>query len=107
MKQRALFLVCTLLLLTSAVIAQQQVQPDPVLNRPEQPPQKKWPKYTVKDEEFSVELPTMPAMTSGVVFQPRLQKYRVERPLKTSLDGFVYTIDAVGASAAHEFSKTW
>ena len=102
MKQRALFLVCTLLLLTSAVIAQQQVQPDPVLNRPEQPPQKKWPKYTVKDEEFSVELPTMPAMTSGVVFQPRLQKYRVERHLKTSLDGIVYTIDVFENSEPHE-----
>ena len=52
-----------------------------------------WKRYTVKDEEFSVKLPTLPSMTTNKVFQPRLQKQRLERQLKTSFRGVVYTID--------------
>lgn len=52
-----------------------------------------WKRYTVKDEEFSVKLPTVPSMTTNKVFQARLQKQRLERQLKTSLGGIVYTID--------------
>jgi len=51
-----------------------------------------WKKYTVKDEDFAVSLPTIPAMTTSKNSQPRLRKARLERELKTSLDGVVYSI---------------
>lgn len=62
---------------------------------PEPSPQSKWRTYTVKGEEFSVALPTVPAMVSGTVLHPRLQKYRVERHLSTLLDGVSYNVDVV------------
>jgi TonB family protein len=53
-----------------------------------------WVKYTVKGEEFSVALPTLPAMTTSKVFDPRIRKNRLQRRLQTSdLDGVLYTID--------------
>ena len=52
-----------------------------------------WKRYTVKDEEFSIKLPTLPSMTTSKVFQARLQNQRLERQLKTSFQGVVYTID--------------
>lgn len=52
-----------------------------------------WGTYTVKDEEFSIRLPTIPAMTISKVFNRRLAKDRLERRLRTSLEGVVYTID--------------
>src|SRR5215813_685821 len=58
-------------------------------------PQLTWPTYTVKGEEFSVALPTVPAMVSSTVLHPRLQKYRVERRLRTLLDGVIYSIDVI------------
>ena len=45
------------------------------------PPVEQWNRYTVKDEEFSVALPTLPAMTTMKVFVRRVQKKRVERVL--------------------------
>jgi hypothetical protein len=60
-------------------------------NVPEPP--STWKSYTVKGEEFSVALPTVPAMTSSVTLHLRLQKYRTERHLQTSLDGVIYSID--------------
>ena len=55
--------------------------------------QSTWRTYTVKDEEFSVALPTLPAMTSIARQNPQGKKYRVERHLKTFLDGVIYSID--------------
>jgi TonB family protein len=53
-----------------------------------------WQRYTVKGEEFSVTLPTLPAMITTKVFLPRLQKKRLERVLTVSADGVVYSIYA-------------
>jgi len=74
--KRTLLIVCVLLLMTPVVTAQPT-----------------WDPYTIKYEEFSVDLPTLPAMTSSVTLHPRLQKNRMERHLTTLLDGVVYTID--------------
>ena len=52
-----------------------------------------WKRYTVKDEGFSVKLPTLPAMTTSKVLHARLQKELVQRQIKTSVGGVVFTID--------------
>jgi len=49
--------------------------------------QSTWDAYTIKHEEFSVDLPTLPAMTSSVT------RNRMERHLNTLLDGVVYSVD--------------
>jgi TonB family protein len=46
----------------------------------------------VKGEEFSVTLPSLPAMTTTKTFQSRIGKNRLERQLKTSVAGVVYSI---------------
>jgi TonB family protein len=86
-RKRILFLLSLLLLTadgaTSQTPAQRNTTSDPL----------SWSKYTIKGEEFSVILPTLPAMTTFKAFQPRLRKERRERHLKTSLGGVVYSID--------------
>lgn len=52
-----------------------------------------WARYTVEGEEFSVSLPALPAMTTDKV-QTRTGKSRLERHLRISGDGVLYTIDA-------------
>ena len=52
-----------------------------------------WVRYTVKGEEFSVTLPTVPAMLTNKVFQPRIQKQRRERKLRAAADGVIYTVE--------------
>jgi TonB family protein len=52
-----------------------------------------WKRYTVKDEEFSVKLPTLPAMTTSKVFHARLQRELLQREIKTSVGGVVFRID--------------
>jgi len=49
-----------------------------------------WRTYTVKDEEFSVDLPNTPLMTSSVILHPRTLK---AQELKTFVNGIIYTID--------------
>ena len=49
--------------------------------------QSTWDAFTIKHEEFSVDLPTLPAMTSSVT------RNRMERHLNTLLDGVVYSVD--------------
>ena len=53
-----------------------------------------WQRYTVKGEEFSVTLPTLPAMITTKTFLPRLQKKRLVRVLTVSADGVAYSIYA-------------
>lgn len=77
---RILLLLGALLLVAPVVIGQSS-------------PESSWPTYTIKGEEFSVALPTVPAMASSAMLYPRLQKFRVERHLKTLLDDVVYTVD--------------
>ena len=81
---RILLLLCTLLLITPVIRAQEVLERD-ARNQPS--PQLTWDVYTIKYEEFSVALPTMPAMTS------RVTRNRMERNLNTLLDGVVYSID--------------
>ena len=88
---RIVLLLWTLLLMTPMVTGQ-TVEPD---KRNQRSTQSTWRTYTVRGEEFSVALPTVPAMVSGTVLHPRLQKYRVERHLRTLLDGVIYSIDVV------------
>jgi len=76
MKKRTLLLLGALLVVAPAVAGQST-----------------WQTYTVKGEEFSVALPTVPAMTSSITLNQRLQKYRVERHLSTLVDGVAYTVD--------------
>src|SRR3982751_3287154 len=90
MKQLVL-LLCTLIVTATGTMSQSAQngigsggsrQADPPL----------WGRYTVKGEEFSVTLPTVPAMTTAKV--PRSDgKYRIERFLTTSLDGVFYSIE--------------
>ena len=79
---RILLLLCALLLVAPVVTSQPT-------------PQSTWRTFTVKGEEFSVALPTVPAMVSGTVLHAKLQKYRVERHLSTLLDGVMYSVDVV------------
>src|SRR5215510_7314490 len=89
---RILFFLGTLLLVTPIVTGQ---EPEKLPQRSEPSSQSKWRTYTVKGEEFSVALPTLPAADSSAVFHPRLKKYRVERRLRTLLDGVGYSVDVV------------
>ncbi|HYV82778.1 MAG TPA: energy transducer TonB [Pyrinomonadaceae bacterium] len=52
-----------------------------------------WSRYTVKDEEFSVLLPTLPAMTTTQALRKGDHERQRRRQLETSLDGVLYTID--------------
>ena len=88
--KRILLTTCVLLVMTPVVTGQEVLERD-ARNVPA--PRSTWRTYTVKGEEFSVALPTLPAMTSIARHSPQLQKYRVERHLKTFLDGVVYSID--------------
>jgi TonB family protein len=54
-----------------------------------------WKRYTVKGEEFSVTLPTLPAMASNKGVSAVVEKWRLERVLLvTSADGLAYSIYA-------------
>jgi len=77
MANRILFLLCMLFLVTPVVTGQPASQPA-------------WRTYTVRGEEFSVDLPATPLMKSSVILRPRKQ---TARHLKTLLDGVIYSID--------------
>lgn len=81
MKQISL-VVGTLLLLVCGARAQTE---NPSETQP-------WKAYTVKDEAFSVELPTHPAMHTSQRFNARSQKFAKMRQLGAYADGVVYTI---------------
>lgn len=50
-----------------------------------------WQRYTIKGEEFSVLLPTLPAMTTQEV-RFRINQHRLERTIGAYADGVVYAI---------------
>ena len=87
--KRILLLTCTLLLLAIDALAQ-----------PGTPPRSDWQRYTASDEEFSVTLPTLPAMDTQDIFIFKLRITRRERQLGAYADGVVYVI------FAYENSKT-
>ena len=70
---------CLLLLIAGAVVAQES--------------QTTWQRYTVKGEEFSINLPTLPAMTTSHQVPERPQMREIwERRLGAYANGVVYTI---------------
>ena len=82
--KRIVFLFCTLLLVTVEAPA----QPGGMA-----PPVSAWQRYTVRGEEFSIILPTLPAMTTEK--QTRnlfVRDERTRRQLGVYADGVVYTI---------------
>jgi TonB family protein len=52
-----------------------------------------WSRYTVKGEEFSVLLPTLPAMTTTQALRKGDHERQTQRQLETTLNGVLYTID--------------
>lgn len=84
MKIKLPLFVCLLLLAGAAVNAQTRRTIDPI----------NWTRYTVKNEEFSVTLPTLPAMVTSKTFSQRLKKDRKERLIATGADGVTYSIHA-------------
>jgi len=84
MKTKLTFLSSVVILFATAINAQTLTIPAV----------EQWNRYTVKDEEFSVALPTLPAMTTMKVFVRRVQKKRVERVLIVNAGGVVYSIYA-------------
>lgn len=64
-----------------------------------------WKRYTVKGEEFSVTLPTLPAMTSNKAFSEVIGQWRLERVLVTSADGVAYSIYACDNSKRRQSLK--
>ncbi|HKG60091.1 MAG TPA: energy transducer TonB [Pyrinomonadaceae bacterium] len=75
-----LFLSCTLLLVTIDALAQSARPPSD------------WRRYIVRDEEFSIILPTVPAMTTYKQSRSPYQNERTWRQLGVYADGVVYAI---------------
>ena len=80
--QRLLILSGTLLLLTIDALAQSAARP----------PSSKWQRYTAGGEEFSIALPTLPAVDTEDRFLLRLQANRRERQIGAYADGVAYVI---------------
>jgi|KBSSwiStaDraftv2_1062776.scaffolds.fasta_scaffold424265_2 TonB family protein len=81
--KRILFLFCTLALLAGNVPAQSRGTPAP---------RSKWQTYTASGEEFSIALPTLPAMNTVDKFIETLQASRRERQFGAYADGVAYVI---------------
>src|SRR6185369_15988486 len=79
--KRILFLSFTLLLFAVDAVAQ-----------PATPPRSDWQRYTASEEEFSVTLPTLPAMDTQDIFIFKLRITRRERQIGAYADGVVYVI---------------
>ncbi len=78
---RILLLCCAILFVAVDALAQQA------------PPPSAWQKYKVAEEEFSIALPTVPAMSTYKSSQDRLnKKTRTQHHLGVYADGVVYTI---------------
>ena len=63
-----------------------------------------WTRYTVKNEEFSVTLPAVPAMITNKEFSAKLNKERRHRYISTAADGVRYTIFAYENPSSHSRS---
>jgi len=81
--KRILLLSCTIFLLAIDALAQSGMAPPPSA----------WQRYTVKNEEFSIALPTVPAMTTNKWTDYGLaMRQRTQRNLGVYADGVVYMI---------------
>jgi TonB family protein len=78
-----LSLIVILFLAACVHAAQSSTAPDPA----------SWKRYTVKNEEFSVTLPTLPAMVTNMEFSSQLKKERRHRLISTTADGVTYWIE--------------
>ena len=90
--QRTLLLLCTGLIIATSTAIQAQVSGIGP-GRGSQV-EVSWRTYTVKDEEFSVSLPILPAMMTSNGSRKADGKGRLERVLKTFHDGIDYHIEA-------------
>lgn len=82
--KRILFLLCTLLLVAADALA----QPGGMA-----PPPSEWQRFRVRGEEYSIALPTVPALTTMKYSNwSAVRKERTERYLGVYADGVVYTI---------------
>jgi hypothetical protein len=88
MKQ--LSILACLTLAATAVVA--QAQSDPPISSARQAEPATWKRYTVKGEEFSVTLPTHPAMATSATFLTRINEYRKEHTLGACADGVCYIV---------------
>lgn len=78
-----------------------------VYGQEKNPNSSSWKRYTVKGEEFSIELPTHPAMTTYKRYRWGIQKDRTELQLGAYADGVIYSIysiDDADASAVFRVS---
>src|SRR5215475_3064935 len=88
--KQILLLLCTLVLAASSVMGQAGVRGSQPSTQPD--PQS-WQRYTVKGEDFSVTLPTLPAMITTKTYSSRLQKELRQRVLTTSVGNVVFYIN--------------
>jgi TonB family protein len=85
--KRFTFLLVTSVLIAGASIRAQETGPNTTTD-----PQS-WKRYTVEGEEFSVILPTLPAMTTTKAMRKRDHEYQVQRQIETSQGGLLYTVE--------------
>ena len=81
--KRLAFLLVTAVLIAGPRVAQAQETG---------PTTTEWKRYTVEGEEFSVLLPTLPAMTTTRPMRSD-HEYQVQRELESSVDGRLYTVE--------------
>jgi TonB family protein len=93
MKKLILLLLCTMILVAPGVKGQEPAGDSQKSQQHTKSDPQSWVRYTVKNEEFSVTLPTVPAVLTNKVFQPRIQKQRRERKLSAAADGVIYTVE--------------
>lgn len=85
--------VCLLALIAlAATPAMAQAQTDTPVTPSKQAEPATWKRYTVRGEEFSVTLPTHPAMFTVGGLLPRGHKFRREHLLSACADGVMYTV---------------
>lgn len=84
MKTRSLLLFLLLFVFVGSGQTQTSHAPDPA----------QWKRYTISGEEFSVTLPSLPAMASNKAFSNVVDHWRLERVLTTSAAGASYSIYA-------------
>lgn len=88
--KRLFFLSCTMLVIASSVTG--QTTNVPVASSTDT---SFWKRYTVKDEEFSITFPTVPAMATYREYREDAQKERQIREIGAFAEGVVYTIYSV------------
>lgn len=89
-RNRHLLLFFTLILMAIGAMGQTK---DQVTETSDRSDPLTWKRYTVKGEEFSVTLPTLPSMVTAERFNSRLQKRRKERQVLAAANGVSYVVE--------------